>query len=681
VIIMVGSPAYCSRKAYLVRRRLTALLAVLATALVVMSATSASASVTREHGGGGFITRHGDELTLDGHQFAIVGSNNYYPEYSSRVMVDDLFDRARAARFTVMRIWGFLDVGALNGPKNGISFQSFDTTAGHPVYNDGATGLQLLDYAIAKAGADGLRLVIPFTNNWRDFGGIDQYVSWAGLSHHDDFYTSATIRQWYKDWISHLLNRVNTVTGVAYKDDPTVMTWELANEPRCENGPSGFPASANCGTATMIAWADEMSRFVKSVDRHHLTSVGDEGFFCDAPAPGNPDFTTNCVEGVDTVAFAKLPAIDVMSFHLYPDGWGKRPQEQFGLDWIARHFAAARKIHKAAMLGEFGLVDKATRNVVYRHWTDAVIRAHGNGFLYWILSGKQDDGSLYPDFDGFTVYCPGPVCQTITNAGLMLRGGPPLFNPVADNDTAVTESGVAVMLTPAANDTAYLTTVDAATIDLDPATAGAQKTTTSAAGVFSVNADNTVTFTPADGFFGTGSATYTVRDRFHRLSNVANLTVTVKPSQTGAVRLFSFEDGTQGWGNLHNDPALGTVSSEPDFATDGTLGLHVSANNEWFGTFFADPVDFSHHSELTWDLRNSPGGTSWSLALQAGDDFNFCQGPFTFVPGGQTVHIEAVLSDVSTCFGAEPTPDLTKVRAIWIFFNPGEYDVDNVQLI
>src|SRR4051812_42357960 len=277
----------------MVRRRYGALVAGGVTALVVLSATAASAAPTPDHrDGGAFVGRHGDQLVLNGHEFHIVGSNNYYPSYQSRFMVDDLFDPAQAAKFSVMRIWGWFDVGALSGPQNGVSFQSFDATAGHPVYNDGPDGLQRLDYAIAKAGADGLKVVIPFTNNWRDFGGMDQYVSWAGLSHHDDFYSNATIRQWYQDWIAHVLNRVNTITGVAYKDDPTIMTWELANEPRCGNGSNGFPRSASCTTTTITGWADVMSKFIKGIDHHHLTSVGDEGFFCDAPAPGNPDSMT-----------------------------------------------------------------------------------------------------------------------------------------------------------------------------------------------------------------------------------------------------------------------------------------------------------------------------------------------------------------------------------------------------
>ncbi|GAA0971401.1 cellulase family glycosylhydrolase [Acrocarpospora macrocephala] len=645
--------------------RFTAILTMaLSAALIATPAASAT------HQNDGFVQRQGADLVLNGKKFHFSGTNNYYLHYKSRLMTDDVFTDAAAAKFNVIRTWGWLDIGnqdgsnSVAGKADGVYFQYWNGT--RPTYNDGADGLERLDYVLYKARQAGIKLIIPFTNNWADFGGIDQYVRWAGLDNHDDFYTDPTIRGWYKDWIDHVLNRTNTLTGVKYKDDPTVMMWELGNEPRCK-GSGLYPPSATCTPQTLTTWADEMTRFIKSKDGKHLVGVGDEGFRCTDPT--SSDWTINCGEGVDNTALTKLPAVDVMSFHLYPDGWLK--DAAWGTEWIKSHIQKARQLGKPSLLGEFGLRDKATRNVVYQEWTEAVRSSGGTGWLYWILSGIQDDNTLYPDYDGFTVYCPSPVCQTLTNAGTELAFGQRSLPPVADHDATTVEFGTGATLDVAANDIAYRTYVKASTIDLDPATAGRQ----TSSGDFTL-VDGKVSYTPPAEFAGRATAHYTIKDAAGRTSNVANITVTVKPDPTGAIKLFSFEDGVQGWAPGNWQPDAGSVEQTSAYATDGVSGLRInSTGGAWFGATFPEPVNLANKSQFKWDLKTGPAGTSVAVALQFGPGFTWCQSNFTWANQDSVVPVEIDLTSAMSC----SLEDLADVRGMFLWISPGSFDIDNIR--
>ena len=279
----------------------------------------------------------------------------------------------------------WIDIGQIDGtqsiapPPNGVYFHYW--TGSKPAFNDDASGLQHLDYVIYMAGQTGVKLILPFTNNWTDFGGMDQYVRWRGAKTHHAFYTDPVIRGWYQDYISHLLNRVNSLTGIAYKDDPAILGWELANEPRC-TGSGLYPASPECSTATLTSWAGDMASFIKTIDPNHLLSVGDEGFYCKTDAPRN-DWTLNCTQGVDTIALAQAPGIDWMSFHLYPISWGKTPD--WGTQWVTSHFNDAATLGKPALMGEFGYELGDMRLPDYKQWTDAMVAAQGTGGLFWCL--------------------------------------------------------------------------------------------------------------------------------------------------------------------------------------------------------------------------------------------------------------------------------------------------------
>jgi mannan endo-1,4-beta-mannosidase len=659
-----------------------------ATAAVALAAalggSAVAAAAPAHHPSGssaGFVTRHGSDLKLDGRTFRFAGTNNYYLMYKSRLMVDDVFADAKAAGFNTLRTWGFLDIGnqdgsnSVRGIQEGTYFQYWDPATRHPAYNDGPTGLEKLDYVLYAARQAGIRLVIPLTNNWNDFGGMDQYVRWRGGAYHDEFYTDPVIRGWYRDWISHVLNRTNTLTGVAYKDDPYVMAWELGNEPRCLSA-GAYPRSPDCTTDTLVTWADEMTRHIKSIDRRHLTSVGDEGFFC--LEPGHEDWTRGCGEGVDTVAFTRLPAVDLMSFHIYPTSWGKDLAWTF--DWITDHVKAANRVGKPVMWGEFGWLDKSDRNVVYQAWTDRFDRLGGDGWMYWILSGGQDDGTLYPDYDGYTVYCPSPVCTTLSNAGEELRGPQRSRPPVADHDSVVTEFNTPAAITPTANDIAYRTRVKAATVDLDPAAAGQQRTRSVSGGSFTLQPDGTVSFTPTTDFAGRASVPYTVKDQAGRRSNLADIAVTVKPDPTGALPIASFETGTDGWTSASWENA-GTTSATTEFATDGAGGLHVSASGGWIGRNLAEPLNLSGRVTLKYDLRTGAAGTSRAVALQVGPNFVWCQSNFVFVSANTAVAtMEIDLVDGMSCEQGLTFPQESgDIRAIYLFFNAGEFDIDHVR--
>ena len=179
-----------------------------------------------------------------------------------------------------------------------------------------------------------------------------------------------------------MLNRTNTITNVAYKDDPTILIWEIINEPRADD------------KQALYAWIDEMAGFVKSIDPHHLVSSGSEGTY------GSDFYETN-----------KSKNIDVASLHLYPELWG------FSIDqansYLNDHIRIARdRLKKPLYLGEFGLRSGIVdRPEIYRKWYDMMLGADVSGSLFWLLSGRQYgdakvEGTPYPDYDGFSVYYP-----------------------------------------------------------------------------------------------------------------------------------------------------------------------------------------------------------------------------------------------------------------------------------
>jgi mannan endo-1,4-beta-mannosidase len=337
---------------------------------------------------GSFVQRQSDRLVLGNDTFRIVGANIYYFAFSAEPDQIRLLDLATDFGLNVLRIWAFNDF--VNLPPNAfvpaetdVCFQFLNDGAGAPEVREGSCGLERLDRAIKLAGDRGIRLILTLTNHNPDYGGIPQYQRWLGFAKLNDFYRHASARTMFQNWVQAIVTRQNGLTSLSYADDPTILAWEIANEPRCASDPSG--------TEPLTDWLSEMSAFIRSIAPRQLIAAGDEGFFNHERAGSNWLFNGSC--GVSTEDILGIPDIDVGTFHMYPDQWAKNqdPQE-FGQMWIQNHIEAARRASKPVILEEYGLPATAERNSVYQSWLQTIEQEDAAGDLVWMLGlpGKGD---------------------------------------------------------------------------------------------------------------------------------------------------------------------------------------------------------------------------------------------------------------------------------------------------
>ncbi|KAG6840902.1 hypothetical protein C0991_003363 [Blastosporella zonata] len=308
-------------------------------------------------------------------------------------------DIAKAGGTTV-RTWGFNEVTSASGNY----YQSWSGST--PTINTGSTGLQNFDNVVAAAKANGIRLIVALTNNWSDYGGMDVYVKQIlGSSNHDLFYTDASVQTAYKNYVKTFVTR--------YVNEPTILGWELANEPRCKGSTGTW--SGTCTTATITAWAKTMSAYIKSIDSNHLVAIGDEGFY---NQPSAATYPYQGSEGVDFDANLAISTIDFGTFHSYPIPWGQSSDPQgWGTQWIADHATSQNKAGKPVILEEFGVTSSQT--TVYTAWWNEVVSSGIAGDLIW-QSGSHLSSGDTPN-DGYAVYPDGAVYPIMTSHAAALK--------------------------------------------------------------------------------------------------------------------------------------------------------------------------------------------------------------------------------------------------------------------
>lgn len=458
---------------------------------------------------GGFVSAEGTKLKLNGGDFYFSGANTYAMLYS-RDEAEEIMRVAQSLGLNAIRFWGFWDGEEylLDDQGNQTDIIRGTDRWGRPVlrprpgvYNE--QSFRNFDYAIYLAHVYGIKLVIPLLNEWDEFGGLKKYLEWDGYEwpkfNYDCgyqenmtcyaeienivkaerwrfFQACSTCKKNYFDHVHQVLNRVNTITGVAYKDDPAIMIWEVMNEPRI--GPWRHDA-----TATVIRdFVREAADFIKSIDSNHLVSTGEEGFFFEGEAEhytrleeGNgqggeggqissgPNKTgygwdTAPGEGSSFVLDLEVPSVDIGTYHAWPFNWNKAHEQngvqyagridQFMVEWVESHAAAAKAIGKPLFLGEFGWQilrtegsDLADRDKILRATYDAVLRTETSGMMYWNITASHnpteaiwtgpfidrrnldaaswDDEPTPHDMDfRFDIYCPEDIstCEIIREA-------------------------------------------------------------------------------------------------------------------------------------------------------------------------------------------------------------------------------------------------------------------------
>ena len=370
--------------------------------------------------GNEFVTRFGSNLILNNQPFYAIGVNCYYLQnlsaYKDTFHIEEVFQEAKQIGANVIRTWGFFDNSDSTNPA---VIQYLPNR-----FNE--SGLQALDLVISKAKKYSIYLVIPLVNNWEAYGGMNQYVRWyannfpkkniasekvvqkiikgeegriyhhivEGSYTHDDFYSNPTIIQWYKNYISNLLERVNTFTNIKYKDEPNILAWEVANEPR----------SSDRSGKTVTNWMKEISAFIKTIDQNHLISTGEEGLdvsstqYSDAHKYNDQSWLFDGSGGISFQQNLQIQDIDVGSIHCYPESWHLSNSQ--GIKWLQDHNRIANQLQKPLIIGEVGKIQQ--REKFFHVILNEALYSKTGGVLIWQL---VYDGR--PNNDGFALYYPG----------------------------------------------------------------------------------------------------------------------------------------------------------------------------------------------------------------------------------------------------------------------------------
>ncbi len=308
-----------------------------------------------------FVKVQGTHFVIDGKPYYYLGTNFWYGinlassgAGGDRVRLLRELDRLKKMGVSNLRI-----MAGSEGPDNEPYRMSPSMQPAAGIYNQDV--LAGLDFLLIAMQERDMKAVMCLNNFWNWSGGMAQYLVWSGAVQtipypppHPGgnwqtyqefvakFYTNQKAMDLFENHIRFIVGRVNSISKIPFKEDPTIMAWELANEPRGINQVSAY-----------LKWIDQTSQLIKSLAPKQLVTTGSEGE------------TSSPSAGTDTVRDHQFTSIDYVTFHLWVQNWGVyRPDAaeltypvalSYALNYIRRHERAAQKIHKPLVLEEFGI--------------------------------------------------------------------------------------------------------------------------------------------------------------------------------------------------------------------------------------------------------------------------------------------------------------------------------------
>jgi mannan endo-1,4-beta-mannosidase len=308
-----------------------------------------------------FVRVENGRFVRNGEPYVFAGANLWYGmnlgsagEAGDRARLVRELDRLQALGVTNLRV-----MAASEGPR-GEPWRVHPAVQDAPGAYDEAL-LTGLDVLLAEMAARDMTAVLVLNNFFHWSGGMAQYRSWStgtpipypndGTHTWDafqmyaaEFYADPAAQALFEAYLRHVVMRTNTITGVAYRDDATIMAWQLGNEPR------GFQHAD-----AYVLWVDRTAALLQTLDPNHLVSLGGEG-----KLQTGYDVPQTQFERV-----SRSPNLDYLTIHIWIENWqwyqpATDPEGTFpealgnALAYLGDHAGIAARLGKPLVVEEFG---------------------------------------------------------------------------------------------------------------------------------------------------------------------------------------------------------------------------------------------------------------------------------------------------------------------------------------